>query len=106
MGRDQMWVEGLLGQEEESGLHLGGDEGPRKGSEKEHAAVSLVGKNDLPGAFPVPSLEGWVEGDWKASRRRAGCSDGSGERRWQGAGRLAGPQGALRTGRISSCQVP
>lgn len=62
-----------------------------EGSEQEHGATSFVGKNDLPGVFPGPSLEGRVERDWKASRRRAGCSEGSGERPWQGAGSLAGP---------------
>lgn len=71
MGRDQTWEEDLLGQEEASGLHPGGDEGPLKGSEQEHGATSFVGKNDGPGVFPVPSLEGWVERDWKAGRGRA-----------------------------------
>lgn len=105
-----MW-EDLLCHAEESGLHPVGDWELLKDFEQKHGTISFVGKNYLPGSFPISSLEGWIERDCKANWSRRVCSDGSGERQVSGnwrekvVGFSVSLQRALRIGRISSCLI-
>lgn len=66
-GRQKSWQRPNVGTSpvsaEESGPHPVGEEESLKGLEQKHGPISVVVKNDLPGIFPISSLEGWVERD-------------------------------------------